>query len=93
MAVVKEIEVDEPVCGKNRIAFDEHAVKRMKERRVTENQVLATLKSPDISGLPADPGHCRVRRHYGSHTSIDVVYEEQKTRIVAISALRVARKN
>jgi hypothetical protein len=93
MAVVKEIECDDPVCGKNSVAFDEHAVKRMKERKITETQVLATLRKPDITGLPADPGHLRVRRHYGSHSSVDVVYEEHKARILVVSAIRVTRKN
>lgn len=65
---------------------------RMAERGITEAQVLATLEKPDISGLRADPGRLRVRRHYGGHHSIDVVFEEEATRIVVISTVRVIRK-
>lgn len=74
------------------MAFDEHAIKRMSERSITEAQVLATLEKPDRTGLRADPGRLRVRRHYGSHASVDVVYEEEPARIVVISAIRVTRK-
>jgi hypothetical protein len=53
--------------------------------------VLATLKNPDITGMRAHPGRLRVRRHYGSHTSIDVVYEDRPDQILVISAIRVTR--
>jgi hypothetical protein len=79
------------VLGKSEVAFDEHAAKRMKERSVTEGQVLATLQNPDKTGLPADPGRQRVRRHYGSHTAVDVVFEEEPARIVVITVIRVRR--
>jgi len=79
------------VLGKNEVAFDEHAMKRMAERGVTEAQVLATLEKPDMTGLRADPGRSRVRRHYGSHTAVDVIYEEEPARIVVISVIRVRR--
>ena len=90
MAVVKE--VTQEVLGKSMVAFDEHAIQRMGERGVTEAQVLATLTKPDITGLRADPGRMRVRRHYGSHASVDVVYEEELDRILVISVIRVVRK-
>jgi len=80
------------VLGNETVAFDEHAIKRMKERGITEGQVLATLQKPDLTGLRADPGRQRCRRHYGAHHSVDVVYEEEASRIVVISAIRVKRK-
>jgi hypothetical protein len=90
MAVVHTIPAN--VLGRNELAFDEHAVKRMKERGVTEAQVLATtLQKPDLTGLRADPGRLRVRRHYGSLHSIDVVYEAEPSRIVVITVVRVVR--
>ena len=91
MAIIKEIQTDADVCGKNTVAFDEHAILRMEERGITEEQVLATLRKPDMTGLRADPGRLRVRRHYGSHTSVDVVFEEEPTRLLVISAIRVTR--
>jgi hypothetical protein len=73
MVVARVIPVN--VFGKNEVAFDSHALQRMMERGVTEAQVLASLQHPDMTGLRADPGRFRVRRHYGSHTSVDVIYE------------------
>jgi Domain of unknown function (DUF4258) len=79
------------VLGKTEVAFDAHAIQRMAERGVTEAQVLATLQHPDMTGLRADPGRQRVRRHYGSHASVDVIYEDQPTRILVISVIRIRR--
>ena len=90
MAVVHVIQAS--VRGKSEVAFDSHAVKRMAERHITEAQVLATLEKPDITGLRADPGRLRFCKHYGGHHSIDVVFEEEPTRIVVISTVRVVRK-
>lgn len=92
MAIAKEVQTDAEVCGKNLVAFDEHSIQRMEERGITEEQVLATLRAPDIAGLRADPGRLRVRRHYGLHASVDVVYEEEPTRILVITAIRVTRR-
>lgn len=89
MAVVHTVAVN--LLGKAEVAFDEHAVKRMQERGVTEGQVLAALQNPDLTGLRADPGRQRVRRHYGLHTAVDVVYEEEPGRIVVITVVRVRR--
>lgn len=90
MAIVHVIQAH--ACGKDQVAFDSHAVTRMAERGITEAQVVATLQKPDITGLRADPGRLRVRRHYGTHHSIDVVYVEEAARIVVITAVRVIRK-
>ena len=89
MAVTHSVPAN--LLGKNEVAFDEHALKRMTERGVTEGQVLATLEKPDLTGLRADPGRSRVRRHYGTHTAVDVVYEMEPARIVVISVIRVTR--
>jgi hypothetical protein len=90
MAIVSVVPAN--VRGKSEVAFDSHALQRMAERSITEAQVLATLQNPDITGLRADPGRLRVRRHYGSHHSIDVVFEEEPARIVVITVVRVVRK-
>lgn len=89
MAVVHVIQTS--VHGKREVVFDSHAILRMAERSISEAQVVATLQNPDLTGLRADPGRLRVRRHYGAHHSIDVVFEEESTRIVVITAVRVIR--
>lgn len=90
MAVVKVIA--EEVLGRHRLAFDEHALKRMAERGVTEQQVIETLQHPDVTGLPADPGRSRVRKQHTSIVAIDVIFEEYPTEIVVISVTRSVRK-
>jgi hypothetical protein len=89
MAIVRVIQAT--ARGRDEIAFDEHAVERMRERGVTEGQVIATLQHPDITGLPTGPGRLRLRRHYGSHHSVDVVFEEEPDRLVVITVMRVIR--
>ena len=89
MAIVHVIQAN--VLGKSEVAFDAHAIQRMAARSVTEAQVVATLQNPDLTGLRADPGRRRVRRYYGRHHSIDVVFEEEPTRIVVITVVRVTR--
>jgi hypothetical protein len=86
MAIVHSVTAN--VLGKPEVAFDEHAVKRMAERAVSEAQVMETLQSPDVTGLRADPGRQRVRRNYGLHSAVDVVFEEEPFRIVVITVMR-----
>ena len=90
MAIVRVI--DERVLGRNKLAFDEHAILRMNERGVTEDQVVESLKSPDTTGLRADPGRHRVRKSYPANVSIDVIYEEDPTQIVVVSVMRNVKK-
>jgi hypothetical protein len=57
MAIVRVIQ--EAVLGCQTIAFDEHAVKRMAERGVSEDEVVDVLRSPTRTGLPTQPGRFR----------------------------------
>jgi hypothetical protein len=59
------------------VEFVQHALDRMKERRITVPEVLTCLRSPDQRGLPADLGRQRVRRCEATSASraLDVVYE------------------
>lgn len=84
--------IDEEVLGRHKLAFDEHALLRMKQRGVTEDEVIETLKHPDVTGLPADPGRFRARRRCGPDYSVDVIYEEDPTQIVVISVMRSVKK-
>jgi hypothetical protein len=84
--------IDEEVLGRHQLAFDGHAIRRMAERGVTEDQVIQTLNGPDITGLPADPGRLRVRKKFSSRESVDVIYEEDPTQIVVISVTKNVKK-
>jgi hypothetical protein len=84
--------IDEEVLGRRKLAFDEHALQRMAERGVTEDQVIETLNHPDLTGLRADTGRLRVRKRYGPDTAVDVIYEEDPTQIVVISVMRSVKR-
>jgi hypothetical protein len=84
MAIARVIR--EEVEGCKTVAFDEHALKRMEERRVTEEQVLEVLKTPDKTGLPTQPTRSRYRKDIDAR-SIDVVFERDPTQIVVITVV------
>ncbi len=86
MAVVHVIQ--ENVRGCRTVAFDEHAIKRMTERRVSEDEVLDVLRNPDQTGLPTLPGRFRFRKNLSAHSWIDVIFEEDATQIVVFSVWR-----
>ena len=60
----------------------------MKERNVTEDEVLDVLRNPDQTGLPTLPGRRRYRKHYGPGNWVDVIFEEDPTQIVVFSVWR-----
>jgi hypothetical protein len=79
MAIVRVI--DEQVLGRKKLAFDGHAILRMQERGVSEDQVIEALNHPDLTGLRADQGRLRVRKMQPPDVSIDVIYEEDPTTV------------
>ena len=48
MAIVHVIQGD--VLGCRTVAFDEHAIRRMQERKVSEDEVLDVLRNPTQRG-------------------------------------------
>lgn len=78
--------IAEEVLGCTSVAFDEHALKRMRERKVSEDDVLEVLRTPDETGLRADPNRQRYRKRLGSR-QVDVVFEQDPTEIVVISVI------
>jgi Domain of unknown function (DUF4258) len=78
---------EENVRGCKTVAFDEHAIKRMSERRVSEDEVLDVLSSPDQTGLPTTPGRFRFRKDFSSY-QVDVIFEQDPTQIVVFSVWR-----
>jgi hypothetical protein len=86
MAIVHVIY--ESVLGCRSIAFDEHAIKRMTERKVTEDDVLDVLRNPSQTGLPTSPNRLRYRKHSGTNSWVDVIFEMDPTQIVVFSVWR-----
>jgi hypothetical protein len=86
MAIVHVIH--ENVLGCKTIAFDEHAIKRMRERGVSEDEVVDVLRNPTLTGLPTLPTRHRYRRSTGPGTWIDVIFELDPTQVVVFSVWR-----
>ncbi len=86
MAIARVIHENVRSC--RTVAFDEHALRRMQERGVSEDDVLNVLRNPDRTNLPAGPGRLRFRRNHGSGSWVDVIFEEDPTQIVVITVLR-----
>ena len=84
MAIVHVI--PEEVLGCESVAFDEHALTRMRERNVSEGDVLETLRNPDQTGLPTQPHRFRYRKTRNGR-SVDVVFEHDPTQIVVITVI------
>jgi len=78
--------VQETVLGCRCVAFDEHAITRMYERNVSEDEVLAVLKTPDQTGLPTQPSRFRYRKKIVGR-SVDVVFEQDPTQIIVITVI------
>jgi hypothetical protein len=84
MAIARVI--DEQVLGCNTVAFDEHALTRMSERSVTEDEVVEVLRNPDLTGLRTQPNRYRYRKNLAGR-SVDVVFEQDPTQIVVVTVI------
>lgn len=80
--------IQETVLGCSSVAFDEHALKRMQERNVSEDDVLDVLRNPTQTGLPTTPNRFRHRRSTGPGTYVDVIFEHDPTQIVVFTVVR-----
>ncbi|HEY7154094.1 MAG TPA: DUF4258 domain-containing protein [Gemmataceae bacterium] len=74
------------------IEFIQHAIDRMNERNISEQDVIAVLDKPDATGLPADEGRQRDRKNAGALAAIDVVYQRSGDCIRVFSTLRLTRR-
>ena len=76
------------------LAFDAHALRAMESRGITEEEVIQTLEDPDEDDLSVNvPTRKRCRKFFHKRAlRIDVVYEEDVTWLVVITALRKGAK-
>ncbi len=86
MAIVHVIQ--EEVLGCKTVAFDEHALRRMQERNISEDEVLDVLRHPTGTGLPTQPNRFRYRRTDAAGGWVDVVFEHDPTQVVVFSVWR-----
>lgn len=78
--------IHEQVLGASSVAFDEHAERRMRQRAVTEDEVLDVLRQPEQTGLPTQANRQRYRRRVGGRL-IDVVFELDPTQVVVFTVM------
>jgi Domain of unknown function (DUF4258) len=78
--------------GYSKVEFSDHALSQMKIRVLTREEVLETIRNPELKGLPTQPHRLRYRRYRGTKRAIDVVFEEWDDRIVVVTAMIVSLK-
>jgi hypothetical protein len=81
----------EEVLGFSKLEIVGHALSRMKERGVTTDEVIDTIRTPDRGGLPTQKGRKRVRKNRSAVAAVDVVYEELRDRIRVITVIDIDR--
>ena len=83
--------VDQAIHGKDFVYFTRHALNRMKQRRISKDEVYFALRNPTETGLPTQPHRERIRWTRGI-AAIDVVFEEREDhyRIITCMKLTVA---
>ena len=91
--------VERELLGRTRVEFTIHAADRMKERRVTAEQVVDAIAAPDEEDLPVDqdggvgsPDRFRVRKFLGKDSALDVVYELWPEAVVVVSTYSRKRR-
>jgi hypothetical protein len=79
------------VLGVQVVEFTYHALARMNNRGITEEDVLSAVRSPTQTGLGAEPGKEHVRWQKDLRTFIDVVYAKMADRVGIITAWKTKR--
>lgn len=74
------------VLGVQFVEFTYHALARMNNRGITEQDVLSALRNPTETGLAAEPGSEHVRWKKDRRTIVDVVYALTADRVGIITA-------
>jgi hypothetical protein len=80
------------VLGVRLVELTYHALMRMRTRRVSQGDVLRTVRNPTQTGLPTEPGNERVRWQKDTRTSIDVVYAKKADRVAIITVWKTKQR-
>jgi hypothetical protein len=85
----RDVPLDKPVLGKSIVWFTRHALDRLKQRGITEAEVLRVLQQPTHKGLPTTPQRRRWRRAGSARASIDVVFEIWPEKLCIVTVFQV----
>ena len=80
----------EPLRGVSKVEFTSHAIDQMRIRNLTKEEVLRTIRDPQVTGLPTQKNRQRFRRLRSGKRALDVVFEEHKDRIIVVTAMIVS---
>lgn len=67
-----------------RIIWTNHAKKRISDRKITQNQILESVKSPD-SKINNEDGSVEVAKEYGNQKVHVVIKENEKGELIILS--------
>lgn len=74
------------LLGHGVVEFIPHALRQMKIRGITADQVMDAIRRPTETGLPTQMYRSRIRRQMDRDRALDVVYEELIDRVRVITA-------
>ncbi len=80
-------EVNYAVLGYDKVWFTRHAVLRMKQRRVSREDVFLVLEEPTRKGLNTQPGRHRWRRERTGRRAVDVVFEKWPDKLCIVTVI------
>jgi hypothetical protein len=80
-------EVTYSVLGFDKVWFTRHAIKRMKQRKVSRKEVFSVLEKPTQKGLRTQPGRHRWRKHRTSRLAVDVVFEKWDDKLCIVTVI------
>jgi hypothetical protein len=85
----RDVALDEPILGKSIVWFTRHAIDRMKQRGVSEAEVIRVLAAPTQKGLPTQPNRRRWRRSRSARNHVDIVFEIWPDKICIVTVILV----
>ena len=77
------------IRGREILEFSYHALYQMRDRGLTEEQVIQVIREPEETGLPTPGNRYRFRRYKTPRKAVDVVFEESHDRVIVVTAMKV----
>src|SRR5438105_285120 len=86
---IPSLVLNEELLGFDKVELTGHARARLKQRRISLEEVFQAIRKPDQTNLPTAPGRQRVRWNKSVNYSIDVVFDLPGDRVRIITVMRV----
>ena len=89
--IYRGLKVKRRLIDYDEVYFTGHALKRMSQRGITQEDVFRTIEKPDATNLPTATGRFRVRWEKTDQYGIDVVYELLEDLIRVITTIKIRK--